>query len=89
MPRKYQPVRIRGVNDTGVWWSEERQRIQEEEARERERRARLAAPRKRRTTRYSQSDLEFFDRVEDLYKLTKAQLIEHIIALENSLEHLQ
>lgn len=95
-PRPYQPVRIPGVTDRDVfladkkiWWSEEYARIKEEEKREQQRRARLQAPRKRRTTRYSRSDFEFFDRVEELYGWTKAQLIEHIIKLEDSLEHLQ
>ena len=79
-------IKINGTKESGGL---RRDKEFKKKKQERERRARLAAPRKRRTTRYSQSDLEFFDRVEDLYKLTKAQLIEHIIALENSLEHLQ
>jgi len=88
MPRKYQRLVIRGVNDRRVRWSEELQEIQREERAALQRQINQVT-RRRRTTRYSQSDLEFFDRVEELTKLTKAQLIEHIIRLEHSLEHLQ
>lgn len=91
MPPKYQPVIIKGVNDKKLSWQEELARIKEREAylRWEKRQQNLRAPRRRRTTRYSRTDFEFFDRVEELYKLTKAQLIEHIIRLEDSLEHLQ
>lgn len=100
MPRKYQPVIIKettkrshkrpalSYEDKKLLWQEELAKIEAEQERKRQNPPRQG-PRRQRTFRYSRTDLEFFDRVEELYGWTKAQLIEHIIRLEDSLEHLQ
>lgn len=91
MPPKYQRVVIKGVNDRIPTRSEQEEELAEEIEHDRFEKLqfRLRQPRRRRTTRYSRADWKFFDRVEQLTKLTKAQLIEHIIRLEASLESLQ
>lgn len=91
MPPKYQRVVIKGVNDRVPTRAEEEEDLEEEREYDRFEKLqfRLRQPRRRRTTRYSKADFKFFERVEQLTKLTKAQLIEHIIRLEASLEQLQ
>lgn len=87
----YQRVVIPGVNDK-VSNQQFEQRVApiQEAARLYQRRSvRARLPRRKRTFLYTHKDFEFFDRVESLNKLTKAQLIEHILRLEHSLEQLQ
>lgn len=105
MPPKYQPVIIRdkplhlttkrshkrpalSYEDKKLLWQEKLAEIEAEQERKR-RNPPYQGPRRQRTFRYSRTDFEYFDRVEELYRWTKAQLIEHILRLEDSLEHLQ
>lgn len=88
----YQRVVIPGVNsNTSNQQFVDRVSVAQREFRENyQRRIRARLPRRRgRTFRYTEQDFQFFDRVEELNKLTKAQLIEHILKLEASLEQLQ
>lgn len=87
----YKRVVIPGVNDK-VSNEEFRERvapIQQEARLYHQRSVRARLPRRKRTFLYTKQDFDFFDRVEELNKLSKAQLIEHILRLEHSLEELQ